>query len=181
MAGRPYRRKYPSVQSIDELKDLCDTSTDCWLYPYGSPAMLYGCVYYEDNRFNPHVLSMLLTTGQRPSKTKHVLHTCDIKRCCNPKHLYIGSPRDNIIDMYARNPTIRENIAKVRRGTTLSEETKRRVGEASRNRYYSPETRAKMSSSMLGKNVGRKMSAEVIERRTKTYHKNRAKRLQEQQ
>lgn len=33
----------------------------------------------------------------------HVLHKCDYKPCCNPKHLYLGSNRDNALDRAARN------------------------------------------------------------------------------
>lgn len=31
-----------------------------------------------------------------------VLHTCDVKRCCNPDHLYLGSARDNKRDAVDR-------------------------------------------------------------------------------
>ena len=28
----------------------------------------------------------------------HVLHTCDNRRCCNPRHLWLGTNLDNIVD-----------------------------------------------------------------------------------
>ena len=27
-----------------------------------------------------------------------VCHACNNKNCCNPKHLYFGTPKDNIVD-----------------------------------------------------------------------------------
>lgn len=32
-----------------------------------------------------------------------VLHKCDNAKCCNPEHLYVGTQRQNIDDMIARN------------------------------------------------------------------------------
>lgn len=33
---------------------------------------------------------------------KHVLHRCDVKMCCNPAHLYMGTPADNARDRVER-------------------------------------------------------------------------------
>lgn len=31
-----------------------------------------------------------------------VLHRCDVPRCCNPRHLFLGTQTDNMNDMYAK-------------------------------------------------------------------------------
>ena len=33
-----------------------------------------------------------------------ILHTCDNRKCCNPKHLYCGTYTDNNSDRAKRNP-----------------------------------------------------------------------------
>jgi hypothetical protein len=53
-----------------------------------------------------------------------VLHKCDVRFCVNPAHLYIGSQRQNVSDMYergrqntvkgAKHPRARLNEAQVR-------------------------------------------------------------------
>ncbi|WP_150671015.1 HNH endonuclease signature motif containing protein [Pandoraea anhela] len=32
----------------------------------------------------------------------NVLHRCDNRACCNPAHLFIGTQRDNMLDMHAK-------------------------------------------------------------------------------
>ena len=37
-----------------------------------------------------------------------VLHHCDNPPCCNPRHLYLGTQKDNALDMYKRNRKVRK-------------------------------------------------------------------------
>lgn len=48
-----------------------------------------------------HRLSWQKHKGPIPYK-KHVLHYCDNRPCCNPKHLFIGTQLINVRDMYSK-------------------------------------------------------------------------------
>ena len=36
---------------------------------------------------------------------KMILHTCDVRACCNPRHLYLGDVKQNTKDMMDRGGT----------------------------------------------------------------------------
>lgn len=48
-----------------------------------------------------HRLSWMIHFGSIPDGLC-VLHSCDIKRCVKPKHLFLGTRADNVADMIAK-------------------------------------------------------------------------------
>jgi hypothetical protein len=55
-------------------------------------------VGYQGKIIRAHRLAYQLTHGWI-SKDVHVLHRCDNRSCCNPKHLFTGDQATNNIDM----------------------------------------------------------------------------------
>lgn len=75
---------------------------ECWEYQgYVTPEG-YGWAYTGTMKgqrtHGAHRQSWILTHGPIEGDLQ-ILHHCDNRRCCNPKHLFIGTHQDNMRDM----------------------------------------------------------------------------------
>lgn len=70
----------------------------CWIWKGYIGNDGYGVSKY--NR-KAHRISYEIFKGEIPEKI-FVCHTCDIKSCVAPHHLFLGTTQDNIIDMYKK-------------------------------------------------------------------------------
>ena len=80
-------------------------SSGCWLWTratWGNNH--YGCVKFQGRALSAHRLAYELAKGPIPAALK-VLHICDIPRCVNPDHLFIGTQRENMLDCKAKGRT----------------------------------------------------------------------------
>jgi hypothetical protein len=72
--------------------------TQCWTW-HGQKSLRYGKTHVgREFQIDLHRLSYMLFVGPIPDG-KFVLHHCDNPPCWNPDHLWIGTNRENLIDM----------------------------------------------------------------------------------
>jgi hypothetical protein len=77
-------------------------SSGCWIWQLCKFWDHYGqCTFLGKNR-RVHRLTFELFVGAS-TEGKLVLHTCDVRACCNPDHLYLGDAKQNSADMVERN------------------------------------------------------------------------------
>lgn len=91
------------IKNFWENIKIGESINDCWSWN-GNTINGYGFV---NNNKNPkhilsHRLSWIIHCGEIPNNTC-VLHKCNNKKCSNPKHLYLGTPKDNANDTRITN------------------------------------------------------------------------------
>lgn len=91
-----------------------DQTGECWLWTGARYQNGYGSfkLSKEEGNDRAHRVMYRFVYGSIPDG-KYVLHTCDVRHCVRPDHLYLGTQAQNISDMDTRR---RRNISAMSRG-----------------------------------------------------------------
>jgi hypothetical protein len=74
-----------------------DSATGCWLWLMSDDGNGYGQVDCRGFTRKAHRVSWENANGPIPWGRK-VCHDCDVRRCINPAHLFLGTQRQNLYD-----------------------------------------------------------------------------------
>ena len=87
---------------------------ECWEWQGSQTSSGYGNLSWHGKPVQAHRVAFYLTYGGIALETKFrqegrakayrrfVLHRCDNRLCCNPRHLFLGSMRTNLLDAYTK-------------------------------------------------------------------------------
>lgn len=78
-----------------------EPNTGCWLWTAFLTQAGYGQIGFNGSVQRAHRVSYELHCGPIPDGL-FVCHRCDTPACVNPAHLFLGSPKDNVVDMDAK-------------------------------------------------------------------------------
>lgn len=73
---------------------------ECWEWVGAIDTPGYGAFKFDGKKYNSHRIAWYLTHSDFPNEL--VLHKCDNRLCCNPKHLFLGTYLDNAQDMVSK-------------------------------------------------------------------------------
>jgi hypothetical protein len=95
---KPWNAPMSDADYIERMKARCVISeTGCWLWQGTLGWKGYGQISYRNKQWGTHRLSYTLHKGPIP-KGMLVCHTCDVRNCVNPEHLWVGTNKQNMVD-----------------------------------------------------------------------------------
>ncbi len=91
----------PPANTIEDFWRKVDKRgpDECWLWLGRMDSReRYGYFGYQGTQQATHRLAWVFTHGPI-NNGLHVLHKCDVTKCANPAHLFLGTHADNMSDM----------------------------------------------------------------------------------
>jgi len=91
------------IRRIDIRSDA-----ECWPWMGAKSTFGHGRVRVGGKLYSPHRLIYHIACEALPADNDRdyhgpvVMHACDNPACCNPKHLSVGTQKDNAVDMAAK-------------------------------------------------------------------------------
>lgn len=97
----------------------------CWVWQGAYRRDGYGHLAIRHKSWSAHKYAYTITKGPIPTG-RWVLHSCDVRGCCNPDHLRLGDRAENMRDMADRGRSARtgakltpEQVREIRRDYKL--------------------------------------------------------------
>ena len=98
-ARRPLQERFwEKVNKDGPIPLHCPELGPCWLWTASKDGCGYGWIGLGNRKLGKaHQVSWELHFGPIP-EDKCVLHHCDLPECSNPRHLFLGTQKDNALD-----------------------------------------------------------------------------------
>ncbi len=109
------------------LADAIKTESGCWLYKK-SASGAYGKIRFKMKWYSAHRESYKAFKGEIPDG-KWVCHSCDIPKCVNPDHLFLGTAKENMKDASKKNRLITGQNCPLAKFTDIQTEEMKKLRE----------------------------------------------------
>ena len=75
---------------------------ECWLWTASKVTSGYGYFKAGKRAIGAHRAAWTIASGTAPEAGLCVCHRCDVRECCNPAHLFLGTNDDNVADKVSK-------------------------------------------------------------------------------
>lgn len=82
------------------------SENNCWEWTKGRTSLGYGMKQIDGSLKLVHRISAVVFMGFKIESNLCVLHKCDNPPCFNPEHLFIGTKKDNSLDMKSKGKSV---------------------------------------------------------------------------
>lgn len=100
--------------------DMAEDNDKCWLWKGGREGDKYGRLSFKRVDYLSHRVAFFISNKIDPAEFC-VCHKCDVKSCCRPSHLFLGTHKDNTKDMISKG---RANMVGEKNGAAILAESK---------------------------------------------------------
>ncbi len=89
-----------------------DEATGCWLWVGSVGGHGYGQIMFRPNKAPTTTHRLVAAAVLGDITGKFVCHTCDVRACVRPDHLFVGDAKANSLDMVAKGRGRNQNHGK---------------------------------------------------------------------
>lgn len=126
----------------------------------GRPVVGYEGEDWKCGRLSYHLNVAEIPRSPASLKEGIVCHHCDNPWCINPEHLYLGTQKQNIADVWQRNEFIRQRMSDAAKGN-----------QNNKGKKLNEEQRARSSLSKMGNQNAKGKTSKRTEEQKETYRK----------
>lgn len=96
--------EYTRPQSVASFLSRVDIKgeRDCWLWKGCTYNCGYGSFLWRGKMRAASRVSWEIAHGKEVPEGLDILHTCDVRLCVNPAHLWAGTHQENMLDMHRK-------------------------------------------------------------------------------
>ena len=98
-----------SKPAIERIKKFLVKRDDCWIFTGRLNKQGYGTIKVGGKYGCPHHVHRIVYEFYKGKILPGLLicHKCDVKACCNPDHLFMGTQKDNMQDMIKKGRQVK--------------------------------------------------------------------------
>lgn len=110
------------------LSNVKQDANGCWIWQLSRHPKGYGQTGYRCRTVRVHRTMYEIMVGRKLTPDEFICHTCDVRACCNPTHLFLGDNDENMADKTRKGRHHAQQVTHCPRGHAYDDENTYRTG-----------------------------------------------------